>query len=301
MDKPLFTSAVNRREFVAGSLTAIAFSSFSQPPFRQAVPDKLTVQGVIDLILKAIPGGPVGNTVDTLKSGSPDQEVTGIITSMFATVGIIRKAIVRKANFIIAHEPAFYNHLDETEWLANDSVYLFKKKLLEENQIVVWRFHDYWHLHEPDGIRMGVLTALGWERLYNPSNPHMLSLPPTTLQKLITHVKSKLGVRNVRFIGDLSQLCKRILLMPGATGGRSHIENLDKEKPDVLICGEVAEWETSEYIRDARAKGEKWSLIIIGHVPSEEPGMQWLAKWLQPKLPSLPVIHIPSENPLTTI
>lgn len=301
MDKSVFLSSVSRREFVAGSLTAFGLAPFAPTSFGDSPPDKLTVQQVIDLILKEIPGGPIDKTVDTLKAGDPTQEVTGIVTTMFATVGVIRKAIVQKANLIIVHEPTFYNHLDETAWLDGDSVYTFKKKLLDENKIAVWRFHDYWHRHNPDGIRMGVLTALGWKAYYNPDEPLIVNVPPMMLQKLITHVKTKLGIRNVRMIGDLSQVCKRILLMPGATGGRSHIESLEKGKPDVLICGEIAEWETSEYIRDARAMGLKPALIVLGHAQSEEPGMQWLVQWLQPKLPSLPVTHIPSENPLTTL
>ena len=38
-------------------------------------------------------------------------------------------------------------------------------------------------------------------------------------------------------------------------------------------------------------------MIVLGHVFSEEPGMEWLAEWLQPKLPGIPVLHIPSGEP----
>jgi putative NIF3 family GTP cyclohydrolase 1 type 2 len=296
MNDSIFSSAVTRRGFVAGSLSAIGFASMGSPSSLQS---KLTVQQVMDLILKEIPGGPIDKTVDTLKSGTPDLEVTGIVTTMFATVEVIRKAIELKANFIIVHEPTFYNHLDETAWLETDTVYAFKKKLLDENKIAVWRFHDYWHRHNPDGVRMGVLSALGWEKHYDAANPRMITLQPISLKQLIVHVKTRLGIKNVRIIGDLSQLCTRILLMPGASGGRSHIQSLGKEEPDVLICGEVAEWETSEYIRDARALGARRSLIVLGHAQSEEPGMKWLVQWLQPKIQSTPVTHVPSNNPFT--
>src|SRR5687768_18188792 len=43
-----------------------------------------------------------------------------------------------------------------------------------------------------------------------------------------------------------------------------------------LFRSEVAEWETSEYIRDARAQGLQRSLVVLGHAQSEEPGMRWL-------------------------
>ncbi len=64
--------------------------------------------------------------------------------------------------------------------------------------------------------------------------------------------------------------------MPGAAGGMAQIGLLQKEKPDVLICGEIKEWETAEYIRDMRQMGLKTSLIIPGHSVSEEPGLEWL-------------------------
>ena len=303
MDKPSLSIPVTRRAFVAGSLSVFGAASFITVPHEaNAVKENgplrsLTVQQVIDIILKEIPGGPVERTVDTIKSGKPEWMVTGIVTTMFATVEVIRKAIDLKANFIIAHEPTFYNHLDETSWLEQDKVFRFKQDLLNKNNIAVWRFHDYWHRHEPDGVRMGVLTALGWQQYYDPQNPRMVTVPSTSLKNIIDHVKTKLDISNVRIIGDPAQVCSRILLMPGASGGRSQIQQLQKEEPDVLICGEVAEWETSEYIRDARAMGAERSLIVLGHAQSEEPGMEWLVQWLQPKVNGIKVSHILSQSP----
>jgi hypothetical protein len=59
---------------------------------------------------------------------------------------------------------------------------------------------------------------------------------------------------------------------------------------------ELNEWETSEYVRDARYLGEKISLIVTGHAVSEEPGMEWLVPVLQQKAPGIPVTHIPSGD-----
>lgn len=297
------SSQVTRRQFVAGSLSALAVSSFplygsSTAPPAHVAEQSLTVQQIIDLILKEIPG-PIEKTVDTIKAGNANQPVNGVVTTMFATVEVIRKAIDLKANFIIAHEPSFYNHLDETAWLEKDKVYDYKLKLLNDHNITLWRFHDYIHRHNPDMIRMGVMTDLGWDKYYDPKNPRMLTLPATKLQDLIEHCKRKLGIKNIRIVGDLSQVCSKILLMPGASGGRSHIQSLQKEEPDVLICGEVAEWETSEYIRDARAQGLQRSLVVLGHAQSEEPGMRWLVQWLQPKIKEIKVTHVPSNNPFT--
>ena len=162
---------------------------------------------------------------------------------------------------------------------------------------MVWRFHDYWHTHRPDGVQMGVLTKLGWQNYYNAENPRMVVLSAMTLADVMKHAKKSLGIRQVKFIGDPKQVCKRVALMPGAAGGRSQIQLLQAEKPDVLIVGEVAEWETAEYIRDAQAMKLPMSLIVLGHAESEEPGMEWLVSWLQPKVPDIKVTNVPSHYP----
>lgn len=257
----------------------------------------LTIAGVIALIKQSISFDSSNGTVDTLKSGDPSQPVTGIVSTMFPTVDIIRKAIALKANFIIVHEPSFYNHLDETDWLKGNAVYSRKSELLQKQNIVVWRFHDYWHANQPDGIMMGVLNKLGWEKYYNTRQPGILDIPSTKLADIISLSKMKLGIQTLRYIGNKDQLCSKIALLPGAWGGKNHIKTLHEFKPDLLICGELQEWETSEYIRDSRSLGIDTSLIVLGHAVSEEPGMEWLVQWLQPKIPGVAITHIASGNP----
>lgn len=297
------STSLPRREFITtiGSAFASAFSFLPglshASQLNNSPGAKLTIQQVIDLIVATIPGAPFTETVDTIKSGDGKQEVTGIVTTMFATVDVVRQTAALGANFIIAHEPTFYNHRDETAWLEGDQVFQFKHELLEKNKIAVWRFHDYWHTHRPDGVQMGVLTKLKWQQYFNPSNPRMVEIPSLSLGDIISHAKKSLGIRQVRFIGDAKQVCKRIALSPGAAGGRSQIQLLMKEKPDVLIVGEISEWETAEYIRDAQSMKLSRSLIVLGHAESEEPGMEWLVPWLQPKVGDAKVTHVASNYP----
>jgi putative NIF3 family GTP cyclohydrolase 1 type 2 len=265
-----------------------------------STPEKtFTVQEIIDIIFKTIPGAPFGKTVDTLKTGSGSMVVKGVVTTMFATIEVIRKTIEANANFIIAHEPTFYNHLDEVNWLEESDVYKFKKELLEKNKIAVWRFHDYWHTQQLDGVRQGVLETLGWEKSVDSTNNRIVNLPGETVSAIISLAKSKLGIKEVRYIGDDAQVCKKILLLPGAAGGRTQISEIIKTQPDLLICGEVAEWETAEYVRDSRLMGKNISLIVLGHSESEEPGMRYLVDWLAPKIVPVKLTHIPSNNPFS--
>ncbi|MEN0054934.1 MAG: Nif3-like dinuclear metal center hexameric protein, partial [Mucilaginibacter sp.] len=250
---------------------------------------------------KEIPGGAIAGTVDTLKAGNRDIKVTGVVTSMFATVDVIKKAIAMNANFIIAHEPTFYNHADETAWLENDEVYQYKAKLLKDNNIAVWRNHDYVHSLAVDGVAKTLAQQLGWLQNGFAKNGFYKLNATLTLRQLIAHAKQKLGIDMLRYNGDLAQPCKKVLLLPGAWGGKNQIQAISRLKPDVVLCGEISEWETAEYIGDARAAGNKIALVLLGHIASEEPGSAFMLKWLQEKVPAVKATHIPSGNSLEFI
>ncbi|MDB5114643.1 MAG: NGG1p interacting factor [Mucilaginibacter sp.] len=299
-------SSLNRRKFIANT-TATAGILLAAPLVNRAsgfikTTGNITVQQVMDMFIKQVPGGALSSTVDTLKAGSPDTVVTNIVTTMFATIDVIRKAIDFGANFIIAHEPTFYNHPDDTKWLQNSDVYQYKMKLLNDHKIAVWRNHDYIHHLTPDGVSTGVLEQLGWaqyEDKNTPNIPNIITLPPIALKDLIGHAKDKLHIEKVRFIGDPAQICKRVLLMPGAAGGQRQIQAIERVKPDVLVCGEIAEWETAEYVRDARAKGDNISLVVLGHIASEEAGSEYILNWVHKNLPSIKATHILAGNSLS--
>jgi putative NIF3 family GTP cyclohydrolase 1 type 2 len=287
---------LSRRQFVASTVGLAGAAVFSTAACAASAAP-MTISDVIDLIKSYIKLDVSGGTVDTVKSGDPNQPVTGIVTTMFSTIDVINKAVELKANFIIAHEPTFYNHMDETQWIADHDVYRRKIGMLEKNKIVVWRFHDYIHAHKPDGVLTGVLDKLGWTKYYNPATPIIINHPGITVADTIALAKRSLGIQMVRYIGAEQQVAKKIAVMPGAWGGRRHIQTLHEHQPDLLIVGELSEWETAEYIRDARSFGIERSIIVLGHSVSEEPGMEWLVPWLQPKVPGISVTHVPSGNP----
>src|SRR4030095_14274320 len=129
MNKNLY----KRRDFLGNVLQAGAAGLMVSPVLSQfANMENMTVSQVMEIIISGVPGGKLNNTVDTLKSGSGDTVVTGIVTTMFCTVHVIESAAKIKANFIIAHEPTFYNHTDDANWVENNPVVKSKKELLEK-------------------------------------------------------------------------------------------------------------------------------------------------------------------------
>ncbi|WAC13580.1 Nif3-like dinuclear metal center hexameric protein [Dyadobacter pollutisoli] len=300
-NKLLFSHIQPRRNFLLHSLKASAGLALFSPDLSwgktsNTIKKTWTVQQVMDLVMKDGNLSPISDTVDTLKSGKAGQTVTGIVTTMFATVAVIKEAAKRNANFIIAHEPTFYNHLDKPDWVKNNQVVKKKQELLEKHQIAVWRFHDYCHSLKPDAVSYGVAKKANWLSYYK-TGSEVLTIPSVALGDLVKHLKKSLDIKQLRVIGELDQPCAKVVLMPGAWGGTRHVAKVEAENPDVLIVGEVSEWETAEYIRDSRLLGGKTALIILGHSVSEEPGMEYFAEWLQPKLSDLKVTHIASEDP----
>ena len=262
--------------------------------------ETFTVKQVIDIILREIPNAPFPKTVDQLRSGSMEQEVTGIVTTMFPTIEVIERTAKAGANFIIAHETPFYNNQDETEWLQQDDAYRYKIGLLDKYKIAIWRFHDYWHSHKPDGIIMGNLIKLGWEKYFDSNTPRLLTLPAAmSLKSIVSLAKERLGIPSVRVIGNLKQECKTIYMAFGYMDSRMQIAAIQQYKPDLILSGETREWETVERVRDGQLMGQKTALLVLSHSVSEEAGMEYAAKWLQPKVPGVKITHIASMNPFT--
>jgi len=304
-NRPENYAGYTRRKFIYNVSAAVGAGLILSSPLNglAAAPVKhqetYTVKQIMDLFIKEVPGGVLSETVDTLKAGSPDTKVTGIVTTMFATIAVIRNAIDLGANFIIAHEPTFYNHEDKTDWLQDDKVFRYKADLLKQHNIAVWRNHDYIHHLVPDGVTMGVLDQMGWRKYADKDIPNIVTLPAIPLKELIRHTKNRLNLEKVRYIGDPLQKCAKVVLLPGAAGGRTQIECIEKYKPDVLIAGEISEWETAEYVRDALAKGDNLSLIVLGHIGSEEPGSEYMLNWLKKNVPTIKATHVPSGHSLT--
>jgi putative NIF3 family GTP cyclohydrolase 1 type 2 len=254
----------------------------------------LTAQEVIARIRKNV-GVPWREpTVDTIKSGSPDTVVKGIATTMMATLDVVQRAAAAGRNMVITHEPTFYSHEDKTDTLKDDPTYQFKQEFLDKHNMVVFRFHDHWHAHRPDGIATGMVQALGWEKNVDPQNPRQFLFDGLTLGELAQQMRDKLQVRTMRVIGDPAL---RVRTVAGNWGYANSVRPFARPGLDVLVIGEAREWELIEYAADAVTSGRKKGLIVLGHIPSEQAGMLNCANWLKTFVSEVPVEFIPAAEP----
>lgn len=262
----------------------------------------LTAKEVIELIKKNV-NCPWDNnkTVDTIKAGSPETIVTGITTTGFATMEVLRKAAASGHNLVITHEPTFYNHYDKLQRLTGDFVQESKKSFIEQNNLVVWRFHDHWHRHEPDGIYTGMIETLGLKEFAVEGEKRIFQIPETTAYKLAQDLKEILNAGSIRGVGNPKQKVKRIGLVLGSPSSMNHFKMFQRGDIDLVVAGENPEWETTEYVRDAVSLGKKQGLLLIGHNNSEEGGMKYCKEWLKVFLPQMPIEFIASGDPFWSL
>jgi len=279
---------ISRREFVA--LTTAAFFQGRSP---------LTAQEVVDRIKQKVGVEWKADGTDTFKAGDPLTPVRGIVTTAMATLDVLKQAVKVGANFVITCEPTFYSRADAATPggrrggpAAPDAVFAGKNEFIKNNNLVVWRFSDHWN----DRLSIGLANSLGWEKLRVSDDPRRISIPDTRLESLVSDLKKKLNVRGgMRVVGDPRLSVAKVGLLPRTTNIQTAVSLFPLV--DAIIAGEVREWEAVELARDKVTAGERKSLILIGRVVSENPGMNECAKWLEDVVPEVRTTWIPVEDP----
>lgn len=288
---------------VCQPLVLLALNLAVIPLFAAAQDKRPTAREVVAAIQQHVGIPWMEKTVDMFKAGNPDTPVTGIATTMMATLDVLQRAAANGQNLIITHEPTFYQHTDDRpEGMdENDPVWADKRAFIDKNHLVIWRFHDHWHRMKPDGILAGMVHELGWEKFQNADSPNLLAMPETTVEKLAVDVAKRLDTPVMRVVGNRDMKVTKVALSPGFGGFVRETHFLEMESVEVLLVGETREWETVEYAADAVTEGKRKALIVIGHVPSEQAGMDECARWLKTFIKDVPIVFVPTKQPFWTV
>ena len=280
----------------SGSVFAALTLAPSVAPAQQPV---LTARDVVERIKQHIGVPWTEPTVDTFKDGDPATPVTGVAVTMMATFDVLRRAAARGANLVITHEPTFYDHLDKLDVLEaeHDSVTAAKRAFIREHRMVVVRMHDHWHRRRPEPMAVNLARVLGWARYQVPDSEWLYRVPETTLAELAATIRRRLPAPTMRVVGDSALRVTKIGLSPGAAGFDTHRKLLQQDAVEVLVIGEAREWETVEYVADAVTAGRKKALIILGHIRSEQDGMDEFTRWLGTFVKEVPVTFVPAADP----
>ncbi|MBR5754708.1 MAG: Nif3-like dinuclear metal center hexameric protein [Erysipelotrichaceae bacterium] len=233
-------------------------------------------------------------TRDKILFGDPEVECTGIVTTIYASVDVIRKAHELGANLIIAHEAMLWNRGDKRDWLeeSHNETYLAKKKLLEEYGMVVWRCHDYIHSGIPyrggyiDGIFYGLAKVTGWEnaRISGQMDDALyLECEETTPREVGKLLMEKWNLNGLKCIGNMDAKVTKILICGHIQEGQDIkpiIERIDRENINLILPLELIDFTLTEYIKDSSQLGQDKAILAAGHFNLEEPGMKYMLEYL---------------------
>jgi putative NIF3 family GTP cyclohydrolase 1 type 2 len=297
---------LSRREFVRLTAAGAAASPFvvTRPRIEAAA---ITAQQIVDRIKTNLGVVWQATSVDTFKAGDPSTPITGVVTTSLATIDVMRRAVKAGANMVITSGPTFYSRADSPMPAAGrgrgaatppppDPVFVAKNEFITANKLVVWRFSDHWKARTPDPFAQGLVDALGWANRAGRNDPSRVSLPAVTLDALAADVKSKLGSRGgMRVVGNPRARLRTVGLLPGTIPIQGVLALLPAV--DVVVAGEIREWESSEYARDTVTAGRDKALILIGRTLSEDAGMNVCARWLESIVPEAPVRWMPAGDP----
>ena len=196
----------------------------------------MKAQQIMDLLFDLGECGRLEKTCDTIKSGSPDAEVTKIAVSMFATPEVVRKAKETGAQLLVVHEPTYFNHWDEH---SDEPFEVEKRRLIEEAGITIYRYHDYPHRAPKDMICEGEIKYMKLdgevEYIGRFDKVRIRLNTPMTPRELAAHIEKNVGIRHIRIAGAADSPCTKITGMFGTPGGIE--QELRSDDCEVVMTG----------------------------------------------------------------
>ena len=277
-------------------------------PFAAPGAEPLTAETVTKRIQSELGGEWPANGPDGFKAGDPATTVKGIATTAMATLDVLKQAVKANANLVLTYEPTFYGRADGRAPAAgapgrggpagagaDDPVVQAKRDFIQKNGVVVFRLRDHWQARKENEMLTGLAGALGWSRRVK-SDDALYEIPAATAEETVAHIRSRLKLRGgLRAVGDRKATIRRVLLFPGTMTPATMWPRYSEV--DMIVAGEVREWENTHYAADMFTAGEKRALVTIGRVASEEPGMRACADWLKTVVKEVPARWIDAGDP----
>lgn len=160
---------------------------------------------------------------------------------------------------------------------------------------MVYRLHDAWNALRRDDNVTGLAESLGWaHRRVN--NGDICEIPASNAEDVVASIRGKLNLRGgLRAAGDRQARIRRVLLYPGFMPAATMWQRYSEV--DLIVAGEVREWENTHYAADIYTAGEQRALVTIGRIVSEDPGMRVAAAWLKTLVKDVPARWIPAGDP----
>jgi NIF3 (NGG1p interacting factor 3) len=290
------TTRISRRGFALMAGTALVAA------------EPLTAEALIARIQSQLGGDWAATGPDGLKAGDPVTAVRGIATTAMASLDVLKAAAKANANIILTYEPTFFGRADGRApaqsvagrgpigVAANDPVVKAKREFIEKNGLVVFRLRDHWQSRKENDMVTALAGTLGWSGRRVKSDDALYDIPAATAEETVNLIRGRLKIRGgLRAVGDRRATVRRVLLHPGAMTPATMWQRYSEV--DLIVAGEAREWENTFYAADIFTAGEKRTLVTVGRVVSEDPGMRACAEWLKTVVKEVPSRWIAAGDP----
>jgi putative NIF3 family GTP cyclohydrolase 1 type 2 len=267
----------------------------------------LTADDIVHRIQTALGGEWPSSSPDGFKAGDPSTAVKGIATTAMATLDVLKEAAKANANLILTYEPTFFGRADGRTpgtaapgrgpglSIADDAVFKAKREWIEKNGLVVFRLRDHWLARKESDMVTALAGTLGWSNRLK-SDDVLYEVPAATAEQTVSRIRSRLNLRaGLRAVGDRKAVVRRVLIHPGSMTPSIMWQRYSEV--DMIVVGEVREWENTHYAADIFTAGEKRALVTVGRVVSEDPGMRACADWLKTVIKEIPARWIGAGDP----
>jgi len=162
--------------------------------------------------------------------------------------------------------------------------------------LVVFRLYDHWRARKENQMVTGLAAALGWSTHRVKDADALYEIPAAMAEATVAAIRGKLNLRaGLRVVGDRKATIRRVLLFPGSMTPATMWQRYSEV--DLIVAGEVREWENTHYAADMFAAGEKRALVTTGRAASEEPGMRVCAEWIKTVVKEVPAKWIGAGDP----
>jgi putative NIF3 family GTP cyclohydrolase 1 type 2 len=294
---------ISRRRF------ALLAGATSVAPLGLAGAEPITADVAVRRIQAELGGDWPETGPDGFKAGDHSTLVKGIATTAMATLDVLKQAARANANLVLTYEPTFYGRADGQPPASpvagrggrmglspDDPVFKAKREFIEKNGLVVFRLRDHWQARKESEMVAAFAGALGWGNRRVKSDDALYDIPPATAEETVAAIRERLKARaGTRAVGDRKATVRRVLLFPGTMTPATMWQRYSEV--DMIVAGEVREWENTHYAADMYTAGEKRTLVTVGRVVSEEPGMRVCADWLKNVVKEVPAKWIDAGDP----
>ena len=258
----------------------------------------MNAKGLLEYFFQMSPWVDSNDTVDKVIIGDPEKPLSKILVVWQSSVKSIEHAIKGGYDALITHEPTFYAHSNELDYIdslpegsATKKAAIKKKCMIEEAGLVVIRLHDVWDRFPEYGIPSAWAKQLG---IYScPSigargdTQFMYTIPKTTVHDFAKRIadSTKAKTCEVQIYGDPK---KEVTKVGIGTGCYCEIDYFAGLGCDLFVLCDDGALFWSDI---SRANDMDIPAIRVFHATTEENGFKMLSEYMRQQFKDIQTDH----------